>query len=225
VSVRSKAPTSRATSHPRTSTKRPAARSQTVVKRARSLPTPRAEQSRSLTQAAATRNFLSICREAIRHEARVYVKDRAGQFYLTLDPKKRHLGDPIIEVRAQLFKDNFSRFSSLIKDGLCFRLSHRGSKAVIYARRHTGYSDPLDHLIEQWRERVAEASSTKRQEEKLLLAIKALDIRGDGHSEDVLRELRRLAHGIARLAIGYRPFEEGQLPENGYRMIDEGQPQ
>ena len=185
--TRSKAPVKRAASHNKAPPSRPSVRSRAPVKRARAASAPNAAPSSCFSQAAITRNFLSICRDAFRDKAKVYVKDRAGEFYLTLDPIKRHLDDPIIDVSAQEFKDNFSRFSSLIKDGLCFRLSYRVSKVVIYARRHTRYSDPLDYVIEQWREKVAEAASTKQQEEKLRLAIMAMSRQGELQNEEVLK--------------------------------------
>jgi hypothetical protein len=197
-------------------------RSQTAAKRTSNL---NAAPSRSFSQAAVTSNFLSICRDAIHDKTKVYVSDRAGQFYLTLDPVKRYLEEPIIDVSAQFFKDNFSRFSSLIKDGLCFRLSHRGSKAVIYARRHTKHRDPLDHVIEQWREQVA--ASTKQQEEQLLLAIKAISRQNETQTEAIeaiSERIRQIMQGMARLAIGHRPFEVG-MSENIYRAIDEAPPQ
>jgi hypothetical protein len=215
--IQSRPSAKRADRNPATPTKRRTIQSKAAVRRTRALSKPNAERSPSFTQAAVTSNFLAICRDAIRDKSRVYVTDRAGQRYLTLDPKERYLGDPIIDVSAQFFKDNFSRFSSLIKDGLSFRLSHRGSKPVIYARRHTQYRDPLDHVIEQWREQVAEAASIKKQEETLLAAIKAIGGDIELRNEDLLQTIRQLKQGITRLAIGHRPFEEGLLPENNYR--------
>ncbi len=218
--IQSQPSAKRAERNPTTPTKRRTIQTEAAVKRTRALSKPNAE---FFTQVAATSNFLAICRNAIRDESRVYVKDRAGQPYLTLDPKKRHLGDPIIDVSATFFKENFSRFSSLIKDGLSFRLSGRGPKPVIYARRHTQYRDPLYHVIEQWREKVAEAASIKQHEEKLLAAINAIAGDNELRNEDMLEALRKLKLGILRVAAGNLPFEEGPLRENGYRDATETQ--
>ncbi len=159
-----------------------------------------------LTRAAVTANFLAICREAIERDQRVYVQDRSGTSFLTLDPQRRHLREPIVDVSAQQFKDHIARFSSLIKDGLCFRLRLRRTNQFIYARRNTRYRDPLDSVIDEWREGVATAA--QQLERKVLLAIE-----NDGATRDaqILKALEELRRGIARLAIGHRPFEEGMI--------------
>jgi hypothetical protein len=35
-----------------------------------------------------------------------------------------------------------------------------------------------------------------------------------------LQEIQRLSKGLARMAIGHRPFEEGEMPDGGYEAID-----
>jgi hypothetical protein len=202
---------------PKAPAKRPPAQSKTAAKTARV--STKSNAVFSSTDAAS--DFFAICRNSIRDEARAYVRDRAGKLYLTLDPVERHLRGPVNDVSAQLFKDNFSHFSSLIKIGLCFRISPRGSNGLIYARKHTKYRHPLEHVIEQWHERLTEADSTKQYEANLLQAIKAIDRRDVSNSEEVLKAVQQLKRGIARLAIGHHPFDEGQLSENGYRVNDE----
>lgn len=218
--IRNKTKTAPASARRQSSSKAPSSHARTVTKVTRAPSTP-TRINRSFSQAGVTSNFLAICREAIANNTRVFVKDRAGEFYLTLDPEKRYLTDPVIDVSAQDFKDHFSRFSSLIKDGLCFRLSVRGAKKRIYARRHTRYADPLDHVLDEWREQVAKAASVKQQEEKVLIAVKEAVQKGQLQSDEVLSAFQQLKKGIARLAIGHRPFDEGLLPESRYRMIDE----
>lgn len=96
----------------------------------------------ALSQADAKRDFLTVCRRAIQNRERAYVSDKAGKRYLTLDPERRHLSGPVLEMTAQFYKNNFSRCSSLVKDGLCFRLTLRGVDQSIFVRRHTEYTDP-----------------------------------------------------------------------------------
>jgi hypothetical protein len=163
------------------------------------------------TQADAKKNFLPVCRRAINDGSRAYVKDKANKPYLTLDPDRRHLSGPVLDLSAQFFKDNFARCSSLIKDGLCFRLTLRGSKNI-YARRHTKYTDACDIVIENWRNKVADDALAKKQEADLLAVIRNVERRSDTTHEELLAAIAKLKLGIARLAIGHRPFEEGQLP-------------
>lgn len=167
-----------------------------------------------LAQADAKRNFLTVCRSAIRDGNRAYVKDRADKPYLTLDPDRRHLSGPVLDLSAQFFKDNFARCSSLIKDGLCFRLTLRGGNQSIYARRHTRYTDACDAVIENWRSQVAGDALAQQQEADLMAVIRRVERRSDTAHEEVLAAISKLKLGIARLVIGHRPFEEGQLPSD-----------
>jgi hypothetical protein len=138
---------------------------------------------------------------------------------MTLDPENRYLKGPVVGVGIQFFRDNFSRFSSLVRDGLCFRITRRGSKKPIYARRHTKYRDPLDGVIERWRERVVATALAERQEERLH-RIEELSLGGANRVEELQQEIQRLSKGLARMAIGHRPFEEGELPDGGYAATD-----
>jgi hypothetical protein len=168
----------------------------------------------ALAQAAAKRNFLTVCRRAIQDGKRVYVADKAGKSYLTLDPDRRHLSGPVLDLSAQFFKDNFARCSSLVKDGLCFRLTLRGINQSIYARRHTKYTDACDAVIENWQSQVAGQALVQQQEAELMAVFRRFEHRSDTKHEEVLAAFSKLTLGIARLAIGHRPFEEGQLPSD-----------
>lgn len=166
----------------------------------------------ALSQADAKRDFLAVCRCVIQKGERAYVKDKSNRTYLTLDPESRHLSGPVLGISAQFFKDNFSRCSSLIKDGLCFHLEIRGSNHGIYARRHTKYSDACDLIIENWRSRVVIDALAQQQEDKLMQAIHCSARRGEAEHDEIRKAIGELKLGIARLSIGHRPFEEGKLP-------------
>lgn len=166
----------------------------------------------ALTQADAKSNFLNVCRHAIQTGKRAYIKDKAEKSYLTLDPERRHLSGPVLDMSAQFFKDNFARCSSLVKDGLCFRLTLKGINQSVFARRHAKYADPCDTVIEQWRAQVASDALARQQESDLMRVISRVERQGDSLQEEILEAIGKLRHGIARLTIGHRPFEEGQLP-------------
>ncbi len=169
----------------------------------------------ALSQADAKRDFLTVCRGAIQNEERAYVKDKADKAYLTLDPELRHHSGPVLDIRAQFFKDNFSRCSSLVKDGLCFRLTLRGTNQCVYARRHTKYSDPCDTVIENWRSQVVNNALAQQQEANLIRKIAWFERQSDSGREDVLGAIKELKFGIAHMAIGHRPFDEGQIQQDG----------
>lgn len=169
---------------------------------------------------AAKRDFLPICRRVLEEEEKAYVHDKAGRRYLTLDGVERNLPSPVVDVSAQFFKDNFSRMSSLVKDGLCFRLTLRRSNRPLYARRHTGYSDPVDAVIEAWRERVVASALAERERGEVLSALRELG-RGQVSNQDaLLAALDKLTRGVARMAIGHKPFEEGLMPPGTRPVMD-----
>jgi hypothetical protein len=172
-----------------------------------------------LSQTQAATNLLAVCQEAVEAKRRVYVRDRSGACFMTLDPVNRRPGGPVVDVGIQFFKDNFSRVSSLVKDGVCFRVIRRGSSRPIYARRHSGYRDPLDWVIEKWRERVVTAMITARREE-LIQWIMVMSSGDERRAEALRREIRGLLRGLARLAIGHEPVEASELPEGDDLQTD-----
>lgn len=165
----------------------------------------------TFSQATVLPRFLALCRQAIDHNERIYVFNRAGKYYLTLDPEKGKLRQPIIDVTAQEFKDNFARFSTLIEIGMSFRLLLRSKgthkhEAYLYARRHTHYRYELDYILEQWREHFVQTGPVRA----LVAEIKDT-VRDEGDNVD--EKLDKIMRGVARLAIGHLPFGEGELPK------------
>jgi hypothetical protein len=172
-----------------------------------------------LSQSQAASNLLAVCQEAVEARRRVYVRDRSGACFMTLDPVNRRTG-PVVDVGVQFFKDNFSRVSSLVKDGVCFRVIRRGSSRPIYARRHSGYRDPLDWVIEKWRERVVTALIAARREE-LIRWITEMSSGDERRAEALRREIRGLLRGLAGMAIGQVPAEASELSDGDDPQTDD----
>jgi hypothetical protein len=68
--------------------------------------------------------------------------------------------------------------------------------------------DPCDAVIESWRSQVAGDALARRQESDLIMAIRSVKDESDSGQEKLLEAIDKLKLGIARLAIGHRPFEE-----------------
>lgn len=119
------------------------------------------------------------------------MRDRSGLTYLTLDGENQYPDGAIVDVSVQSFKDHFSRFSSLIKNGLRFRLARRGLPPV-YAHRHARYHDPLDAVVEKWR----------RQVEMVAMYFYQNRLAADANPADRRSEMKRIIHSVARIAIG-----------------------
>jgi hypothetical protein len=169
-----------------------------------------------IAQTEAKNRFLPYCRHAINTGEYVCVLDSPSQAFLTLTP--RTVKGEFVTVSAQFFKDNFSRCSSLIRDGVAFRLTLRGLKEVIYARRHTSYNDPLDAVIDRWREKIVESALADADESAIARLARdfAAFTQREGARSDEDRETARtyytaLVRGITRMAIGHKPFEEGMM--------------
>ena len=73
---------------------------------------------------------------------------------MTVDPVKRFVEEPLIPIGVQTLKDNFSACAALIKRDFAFVVRSRGSTAHVYVRRHQRYQDPLDPVIDAWRQQV-----------------------------------------------------------------------
>ena len=170
--------------------------------------------------------FPEICREvASDGERRVYIDDRQGERLVTLDPVKRNLRGPVLEVPVQRFKTEFSRFCALVRIGVCFRLTRRGT-APVYARRHTGYRDPLDTIVDKWRnalvnrkigrlsdayEKLADLDERRVQE---TAERRREDAQRDRDIDDLKRGQETNRTAIARVALGhFPPFKKG-LPND-----------
>jgi hypothetical protein len=170
----------------------------------------------SYAPAEAKKWFLDICKDlALDGDKRAYVEDRHGDLVVALDPIKRNLTGPVLDVSIQLFKNEFSRFCTLVRIGACFRLTRRGGIPHVYARRHTSYRDPLDHVVERWLEGYVE-----RKVGRLAEAVEKLGDRDARRDSDMARLDRDVEEvkareettrkAIARVAAGhYPPFKNG----------------
>jgi hypothetical protein len=172
-----------------------------------------------ISQTEAKNRFLVHCRHVIETGEFVCVQDQSDDAFLTLT--LRPVKGASVTVSAQFFKDNFSRCSSLIRDGIAFRLTLRGSKQVVYARRHTAYKDPVDFVIDQWRESIVEAAMADADESAITRLAREFaahaqrqDVRSEEDRETTRNQYQKLIRGITRLAIGHMPFEEGMMPNH-----------
>jgi hypothetical protein len=163
-----------------------------------------------LSQTQAASRLLAVCQAAVDEKRRVYVRDRSGACFMTLDPERRCPDGPVVDVGLQFFKDNFSRVSSLVKDGVCFRVIRRESSRPVYARRHDSYRDPLDWVIGKWRERVVAAMIAVRREE-LIGWITTMSAGDERRADALRRDIRGFMRSLARMAIGSESAESAEL--------------
>jgi hypothetical protein len=164
-----------------------------------------------ITQTQAKNDFLDTCRRAIKEQMHICIKDQSDKAFLTITFTDRHISGPAVDVTAQFFKNHFSRCCSLVRDGVAFRLALRASNKFAFARRHTSYVDPLDEVIEQWREKVIAEAITDSEVSKLRKELDVLAKQGVNQQEELRSRLQKMALGIARMAIGQKPFDEGEL--------------
>ncbi len=163
------------------------------------------------TQSEAAGKLQAIYKQLVRTGGRVYVKDKAGTRYMTLDTSDARVKEPVIDVSLQRFKDNFSAFSNLVRIGICFRVSMRSVNEPIYARPYGSYTHPLSDEIALFHERLKSNATIKAMESNILKALERRDSGDDEHREEVKKYLNEFRIGIARIALGHRPFEEGEL--------------
>lgn len=183
-----------------------------VPRRPTAVPKPPKATCTKIDRKIAKAGFLGYCRQVLDDEERFYIADADGVPFMALDFKERHLHGPLVDISAQFFKDNFSRCSSAIRDGVCFRLTLKGRNAGVIARRHTQYKDPLDDVLAQWQEKVVDAAMRdKGNSDDISKAIRKLEVAQNISKEELQEQIKLLAKGIARLAIGHRPFDEGEM--------------
>lgn len=186
--------------------KKPVARRSAVVPRSPKL------TGTKIDRKIAKSGFLGYCRQVLNEDRLFYIADADGIPFMALDFKERHLHGPLVDISAQFFKDNFSRCSSAIRDGVCFRLTLKSRNAGVIARRHTQYKDPLDDVLAQWQEKVVDAAMrNKGDSDDISKAIRKLEVAQNISKEELQTQIKALAKGIARLAIGHRPFDEGEM--------------
>jgi hypothetical protein len=190
-----------------------------------------------LKSSEAVANLPAIIRQAVKTEERVYVKDKAGRTFMTIDPVKRHVDEPLIPIGIQTLKDNFSACSALIKRGFAFVVRSRGSAAPVYVRRHLSYHDPLDPVIDAWRQQVLAPMITNALTNALkpfIAKLSGLKVATDSRSaqtrpsnEEFDKSINDLKGALKlaadRILIGHHPFREGQIHSStrGGRTADD----
>ena len=176
-----------------------------------------------VNQVEAKAKFLTHCRRTVDEDKRTYVSDQSGRSFMVLDTKDRHQKSPAVKISAQAFKDNFSRYSSLVRLGVCFELTLKGRDGSIYARRHKDYEDPLDDVFGRWIDLVIEDGIKKLEPSETLRAIQRLDQKSAGDQEMITAGLQKLTKGLMRMALGHRPFDEGtSVPITVSGAVQEG---
>jgi hypothetical protein len=166
---------------------------------------------RTLSQREASSRFVEICKELVENGGKLYVQDKSATKYLTISSSRANVKEPVIDVSAQRFKDKFSSFSGLVKIGMCFRIKLRNSNRHAYARPFGSFVHPLADVIAEHQSKISISRALEGLEATLLTTIGKQDEAHASHREEVLDHLEKLKHGVARLAIGHRPFEEGTV--------------
>jgi hypothetical protein len=167
----------------------------------------------------AKNQFFEICRDVWEKNKIVYVTDHTGEAYITITYKP--VSVVTVDIHSSFFKTHFSRCSYLIRYAkFAFRILSRTGEKCIYVRRHNLYKDPLDSVIEQWREKFVDAAWRDSELAKLrheftdfVLQHKAERLEDQGEAQ---KRYKALVLGITRLSIGHYPFAEGQLPNDGF---------
>jgi hypothetical protein len=157
------------------------------------------------SQAEAKTDLFKICRDVRNDERIACVKDKAGQRFMTLCPTSKSIRGPIVDVTVTRFKAEFSKFSTLVRLGLTFRVSMKTGE--VFVRKHTSYVDPLQDVLVSWQNQVINLALKESEAGDVRRALHGL-----GTTQEVIGErVEKLIQGVARLSIGHRPFEEGQL--------------
>ena len=174
-----------------------------------------------LKSSEAVANFPALVRQVLKTKERVYVKDKAGRSFMTIDPVKRFVEEPLIPIGVQTLKDNFSACSALIKRGFAFVVRSRGSAAQVYVRRHQSYQDPLDPVIDAWRQQVLAPMISKALEPFVatLSSLKLAPNNQEAHNRPSIDEFNKSINDLKgalklaadRIFIGHHPFREGQI--------------
>jgi hypothetical protein len=157
------------------------------------------------SQADAKSDLFRICRD-VRDQAKIAcVKDKAGNRFMTICPDDRRIEGPIIDVPVTRFKSEFSKFSVLARLGISFRVLMKTGE--VFIRKHTSFEDPLQDVLVQWQNKVAEQAIEAFEGSRLRQEISELK-RGQG---EISEDMRRVILGVTRIAIGHKPFAEGEL--------------
>jgi hypothetical protein len=157
--------------------------------------------------------LLEIGREAVETGKRVYVRDKRGKFFLTLDPRQGRKPDLIIPVSIQRFRDDFAPFAALVRRGFVFNLTQRGSFKDLVARRHGKYRDPLDGIVDEWSRMIAKRAAQQQVNCDSALTMAAMAAKAS--NDRVMKRLEEFSLDVARVAVGRQPpaTDEDDDPE------------
>lgn len=172
-----------------------------------------------LTSSEAVARFPAIVRQVRRTKTRIYVEDKAGRYFMTIDPIRRFVDEPLIPIRVQTLRDNFSACAALIKRGFAFVVRSRGNAVPIFVRRHQRYQDPLDPVIDAWRAQVL-APMTAKALEPVVERLSSLQLAAKSQGTEMrssIEEFNDSINGVMqamrlaadRIFIGHHPFREG----------------
>jgi hypothetical protein len=164
----------------------------------------RSNGERSMTvhsQADARAEIFEICRMVKTEAKKAYVKDKAGRSFMTICPTLR---GPYVDIAVTRFKAEFSGICSLVRLGISFRVLMKSGH--VFVRKHTKFEDKLQDIIVQWQDVVRRQAVDELDYRQIRQNINELQVSND----DMLEKLDRVIRGVARNAIGHKPFVEGE---------------
>jgi hypothetical protein len=169
-----------------------------------------------MTVSKARAELFEICRRVSSERVLVVVKEkdderREGQKFLTFSFTDKSCDPPITEVSPNLLKANFARCCALVRVGFCFRVSVRGGDEPVFIRRFAQYKDPLDQLVQQWRERLVMDALDNDELMAVLREVNFRSRRDSGVIDDIKHALDQIKQGLRRIGVGNQPFDEGEI--------------
>jgi hypothetical protein len=147
--------------------------------------------------------LLEIGREAVGNGERVYVRDKRGKLFMTLDPRQDRKPEPIIPISIQRFRDDLAQFASLVRRGFMFNLTQRGSFKALVARRHSKYRDPLDGIVDEWTRMIAKKAAQEQANRDS--EVKTAAMAAKASNDRVIKWLEEISLDVARVAVGHQP--------------------
>lgn len=152
--------------------------------------------------------LLKIGREAVENGKRVYVRDKRGKLFMTLDPRQDRKPELIIPISIQRFRDNLAQFASLVRRGFVFNLTQRGSFKDLVARRHGKYRDPLDGIVDEWTRMIAKKAAQEQanRDSEVKTAVMVAKASSDRVMKRLegLEGLEEILLDVARTAVGHQ---------------------
>lgn len=147
--------------------------------------------------------FIPLCRKAA--ERKLYIRDRSNRLALVIDPKEPKTQHSIA-VNAQFFRNNYARCASLVKAGMIFKVSAKGTPAV-WVRLHGSYSDRLTELVDEWIDKIEE-DAAKAAVTRMVAKFEAIE---SVDPAQLYERMDKIVRGVERLSLGHLPFREGQI--------------